>query len=165
MSVALTLIAAMDRNRLIGRDNALPWRLPADLQHFKKNTLNKIVLMGRKTWESLPGPLPQRDCLVLSRNADYVAEGAQVVTSVDAARAYAEAQGADELIIMGGENLYAQLIDQAQTLLLTEVDEAFEGDAWFPAFTKTDWQEIARDTHAPDEKNRYAYAFVTYIRS
>jgi dihydrofolate reductase len=102
---------------------------------------------------------------VLSRNADYVAEGAQVVTSVDAACAYAEAQGADELIIMGGENLYAQLIDQAQTLLLTEVDEAFEGDAWFPAFTKTDWQEIARHTHAPDEKNRYAYAFVTYIRS
>ena len=165
MPVSLTLIAAMDRNRLIGRDNALPWRLPADLQHFKKNTLNKIVLMGRKTWESLPGPLPQRDCLVLSRNADYVAEGAQVVTSVDAARAYAEAQGADELIIMGGENLYAQLIDQAQTLLLTEVDEAFEGDAWFPAFAKTDWREIARDAHAPDEKNRYAYAFVTYIRS
>lgn len=164
MPVALTLIAAMDRNRLIGRDNALPWRLPADLQHFKQNTLNKIVLMGRKTWESLPGPLPQRDCLVLSRNADYVAEGAQVVTSVDAARAYAHAQGADELIIMGGENLYAQLIDQAQTLLLTEVDEVFEGDAWFPVFAKTDWQEIARDAHVPDEKNAYRYAFVTYIR-
>jgi len=164
MPVSLTLIAAMDRNRLIGRDNALPWRLPADLRHFKKNTL-KIVLMGRKTWESLPGPLPERDCLVLSRNADYVADGAQVVTSVDAARAYAEAQGANELIIMGGENLYAQLIGQAQKLILTEVNDAFEGDAWFPAFAKADWQEIARDAHVPDEKNRYAYAFVTYIRS
>jgi len=165
MPVSLTLIAAMDRNRLIGRDNTLPWRLPADLQHFKQNTLGKIVLMGRKTWESLPGPLPERDCLVLSRNADYVADGAQVVTSVDAARAYAEAQGANELIIMGGENLYAQLIGQAQKLILTEVNDAFEGDAWFPAFAKADWQEIARDEHVPDEKNRYAYAFVTYIRS
>ncbi len=165
MAVSLTLIAAMDRNRLIGRDNALPWRLPADLQHFKQNTLGKIVLMGRKTWESLPGPLPQRDCLVLSRNSEYAAAGAKVVASVDEARAYAAAQGAPELIIMGGENLYAQLIGEADRLLLTEVDDAFEGDAWFPNFATTDWHEVARETHAPDEKNAYRYAFVEYRRA
>jgi dihydrofolate reductase len=165
MAISLTLIAAMDRNRLIGRDNALPWRLPADLQHFKKNTLGKVVLMGRKTWESLPGPLPQRDCLVLSRNGNYVAEGAKVVASVDVARAYAVAQGAEELVIMGGENLYAQLIDQASKLILTEVDGSFEGDAWFPAFSKAEWREVTREVCRPDEKNRYDYAFVEYVRT
>ena len=165
MTVSLTLIAAMDRNRLIGRDNALPWRLPADLQHFKANTLGKIVLMGRKTWESLPGPLSQRDCLVLSRNPNYVAEGARVVGSVDEARAYVEAQGANELVIIGGENLYAQLIDQAHKLILTEVDEVFEGDAWFPKFSADEWRETERDVRLPDEKNTYHYAFVTYART
>ncbi|HEY5790823.1 MAG TPA: dihydrofolate reductase, partial [Gammaproteobacteria bacterium] len=127
----LALIAALDRNRLIGRDNALPWHLPADLQHFKRLTLGKPVLMGRRTWESLGRPLPGRHNIVLSRDPAFRAEGATVVGSLDAAL---EAAGdAAEAMVIGGAAFYATMLPRARRLYLTEVDGEFDGDAWFPA--------------------------------
>jgi len=158
----LALIAALDRNGLIGRDNALPWHLPADLQHFKRTTLGKPIVMGRKTWESLGRPLPGRHNIVLTRDPGYRAEGATVVTSIDAA--LAAAGDADEVMVIGGAALYATLLPRADRLYLTRIDAAFEGDAWFPEVAPDEWREVAREVHAPDERNPYPYTFVTLER-
>jgi dihydrofolate reductase len=158
----LALIAALDRNGLIGRDNALPWHLPADLQHFKRTTLGKPILMGRKTWESLGRPLPGRHNIVLTRDPGYRVEGATVVTSLDAA--LAAAGDADEVMVIGGAALYATLLPRADRLYLTRIDAAFAGDAWFPEIALDEWREVARETHAPDERNPYPYTFVTLER-
>ena len=158
----LALIAALDRNGLIGRDNALPWHLPADLQHFKRTTLGKPIVMGRKTWESLGRPLPGRHNIVLTRDPGYTAEGATVVTSVDAA--LAAAGDVDEVMVIGGAALYATLLPRADRLYLTRIDAAFEGDAWFPEVDPGDWREVAREAHAPDERNAHAYSFITLER-
>ena len=159
----LALIAALDRNRLIGRDNALPWHLPADLQHFKRLTLGKPVLMGRRTWESLGRPLPGRRHIVLSRDPAFRAEGATVVGSLDAAL---EAAGdAAEAMVIGGAAFYATMLPRARRLYLTEVDGEFDGDAWFPALDPAQWREVARECHAADAKNAHGYCFVTLERS
>lgn len=158
----IALIAALDRNGLIGRDNALPWRLPADLQHFKRLTLGKPIVMGRLTWESLGRPLPGRHNIVLTRDPAYHAEGASVVHSIDAALAAAGA--VDEVMVIGGAALYRTLLPRAARLYLTRIDAAFDGDAWFPEVDPAAWREVARETHAPDERNPYPYAFVTLER-
>jgi dihydrofolate reductase len=159
----LSLIAAMARNRVIGIDNKLPWHLPADLQHFKATTLGKPMIMGRKTWESLPGLLPGRPHIVVSRDPGYVAEGAQVADSLEAAIALA-GELADEAMIIGGANLYAQALPLADRLYLTLVDAELEGDAWFPDFDEDDWRLDAREDHAPDDRNPYPYRFLSYTR-
>lgn len=158
----LCLIAALDRNGLIGRDNALPWRLPADLQHFKRLTMGKPIVMGRLTWESLGRPLPGRHNIVLTRDPAYRAEGASVVHSIDAALAAAGA--VDEVMVIGGAALYRTLLARAARLYLTRIDAAFDGDAWFPEIDPAAWREVAREAHAPDERNPYPYAFVTLER-
>lgn len=160
----LTLIAAMARNRVIGIANRLPWHLPADLQHFKAATLGKPMIMGRKTWESLPGLLPGRPHIVVSRDPGYVAEGAQVAHSLEAAIRLA-AGNADEVMVIGGAHLYAQALPLADRLCLTLVDAEPEGDAWFPEFDQADWQLESREDHPADERNRYAYSFLSYRRS
>ena len=157
----LSLIVAMDNNRLIGRDNQLPWRLPADLQHFKATTMGKPIVMGRKTWESLGRPLPGRTNIVITRNEDYLAEGAVVVHSLQAALAEADAE---EVMVIGGANLYAQALPQVDRLYLTRVDGDFKGDAWFPEFSESEWLLSATEAHEPDEKNPHAYRFDTYNR-
>lgn len=162
MPVKIALIAALDRNGLIGRDNALPWHLPADLQHFKRTTLGKPILMGRLTWESLGRPLPGRHNIVLTRDAAYRAEGATVVDSIDAA--LAAAGDADEAMVIGGAAFYRAMLPRADTLYLTRIDAAFEGDAWFPELDPTQWRETARETHAADARNPHPYAFVTLER-
>jgi dihydrofolate reductase len=159
----IALIAALDRNGLIGRDNALPWQLPADLQHFKRTTMGKPILMGRKTWESLGRPLPGRHNIVLTRDPAYRAEGATVVDSIDAA--LAAAGDAEEVMVIGGSAFYRAMLPQATRLYLTRIDAEFEGDAWFPEIDARDWQETARESHAPDERNPHPYAFVTLERS
>jgi len=159
----LSLIWAMDRNRLIGRDNALPWKLPADMAWFRKNTMGKPILMGRKTYDSIGRPLPGRTNLILTRQQGLQVEGCTVVNTVE--EALAAVSDADEVMVMGGAEIYAQLFDQADRLYITEIDGEFEGDAWFPAFDRSAWQEIARESHAPDEKNAYTYAFMILERA
>jgi len=154
----LSIIAAMDRKRLIGRENQLPWHLPADLQHFKKITMGKPIIMGRKTWESLGRPLPGRTNIVITRNQGYKAEGATVVHSLDAA--LLAAGDAEEAMIIGGANLYKQALPDADRLYLTKVDGEFEGDAWFPELDMSMWDPVQTEAHGPDEKNRHAYQFM-----
>lgn len=156
----LSLIAAMSRSRVIGHNNRLPWRLPADLQHFKQLTLGKAMIMGRKTWESLPGLLPGRRHIVVTRNPDYQATGAEVAHSL--AEAISLVGDEAEAMLIGGADLYAQALPIAQRLYLTEIDVDVEGDAFFPPFSRDDWRELCRERHQPDEKNPYPYQFVTY---
>lgn len=158
----LALIAAMSRGRVIGKGNALPWHLPADLAHFKRTTLGKPVLMGRYTHESIGFALPGRLNLVLSRDPAYRAEGCTTVTSVDAA--LAAAGDAPELMVIGGAQLYAALLPKASRLYLTEIDADFDGDAHFPAWDPAAWCEIDSERHTPDARNPYRYRFVTLER-
>lgn len=165
MSVALTLIAALDRNRAIGRGNALPWHLPDDLKRFKALTLGKPVLMGRKTAESLGRALPKRRNLVLTRSVRVPFEGMEAVDSIDAAIALAQADGAAELCVIGGGELYALALPRAARMHLTHVETAVDGcDAFFPAFDPTEWRVVAREAHCADEKHAFAFEFVDYAR-
>ncbi|WP_411887876.1 dihydrofolate reductase [Hydrocarboniphaga effusa] len=158
----LELIAALDENNLIGKDGDLPWRLPADLQHFKRLTLGKIVLMGRKTWQSLGRPLPQRENWVITRDAGFEAPGATVFSSLDAALAAGD--GLDTIMVIGGAELYRQTLDRADVLHLTRVQARVEGgDTWFPPIPPG-FVETAREPHAADERHAYAYSFITLER-
>ena len=158
----LTLIAAVARNGVIGKDNALPWHLPADLKHFKALTMGHTVIMGRKTWESLPEkfrPLPGRQNIVVTRNAGYAAAGATLVNSL--ADAVAATLGSEAFVI-GGAELYRAALPLADRLQLTEIDADFEGDTRFPARDPAQWREVARALQVDD--NGLACAFVSYQR-
>jgi len=161
MKPRITLIAAVAANGIIGRDNRLPWHLPEDLKHFKALTMGHPMIMGRKTWESLPGRLPGRPHIVISRNPDYRAEGASVVTSL--AAAIAAAGDTDEVFVIGGAELYGQALAIADRLQLTEIAADVEGDARFPAYDRAAWQETAREQHRAE--SGLGYAFVTYERN
>lgn len=162
----LTLIAALARNGVIGRDNTLPWRIPEDLQRFKALTLGHPVIMGRKTWNSLGRPLPGRQNIVISRDPAYEATGAITATSltqaVAQARAQTTAQAKAEIFIIGGAEIYQLALPQAQRLQLTQIEADIEGDAYFPSFDCTQWRETWREAHQTAEGLRYA--FVTYER-
>lgn len=154
MSLPLCLIAAMGENRVIGVDNQLPWRLPGDLKYFKARTLGKPVVMGRKTWDSLGRPLPGRLNLVVSRQAGLQLEGAEVFASLPAAlqraQAWAQEQGVDEVMLIGGVQLYEQALPLAERLYLTRVALSPVGDAWFPPFEGPQWQRTACTEHAAE---------------
>jgi dihydrofolate reductase len=158
----ISLIAAVATNRVIGHRNRLPWRLPADLQHFKRVTMGKPVVMGRKTWESIGRPLRGRVNIVISRDTALQAEGCVVVHSVE--QALEAAAGADEIMIMGGAELYAQALPRADRLYLTEVRADVQGDVWFPDIDRGDWIEVSRERHCADEKNDHDYEFVVLDR-
>lgn len=161
----LSLIAAMDVNRVIGVDNTLPWHLPADLKHFKSVTMGKPILMGRKTYESIGKPLPGRENIVLSRQSDFLAQGCKVVQSLEAALAYADNElHADELMVIGGAQLYEAMLAVADRLYLTEVDTSVKGDAYFPEINRCEWTETDWQEHTADEKNAYNYNFLTLER-
>lgn len=163
----ISLVVAMDDNRLIGRDNALPWRLPDDLKQFKRLTLGKTVLMGRKTWDSLGRPLPERANWILTRDPQFRAEGARVFYSLDAVlAAFAEAAGADgELMVIGGAELYRQTLPLAQTVHLTEVHARVDGgDTWFPALDPGEWERAEVERHEADERHAHAFSFVRLQR-
>jgi len=159
----ISLIAAMADNRVIGRDNRLPWRLPADLRHFRKITLGKPVVMGRKTWESIGRPLPGRTNIVVTRDPDYLAEGCVVAHSVD--EALTACAGSEEVMVIGGANLYQQLLDRADRLYLTRVRAEVEGDAWFPAFDAAQWREVEHESHRRDDANEFDYEFLLLERT
>lgn len=156
----LCLIAAVAGNGVIGRDNGLPWRLPDDLKHFKALTLGHPVLMGRKTWESLGRPLPGRENLIVTRNLAYQASACRVVHSLP--EALAACAGKALAFVIGGGELYAQALPLADTLYLTEVQTAVEGDAYFPDFDRTRYIETERRHHDADEAHAWAFDFVTY---
>jgi len=153
----------MARNRVIGRDNKLPWHLPADLRHFKELTLGKPIVMGRKTWESLPGLLPDRRHIVVTRRQDYVAQGAETAADLDAAIALAG--NVDEIMIVGGATLYAEALPVADRLYVTLVDAEIDGDACFPDFDMGAWKVIEESGMPADEKNRYDLRFLTLERA
>ena len=152
----------MDRNRLIGSRNQLPWHLPADLAHFKKVTMGKPIIMGRKTYESIGRPLPGRTNIVLTRSADFTADGVSIVASLEQALAMVAAE--DEAVIIGGSSIYELALPQVDRLYLTYIENSFEGDAWFPEFSDDDWVEVDSKTHAADDKNKYDCRFVTLER-
>lgn len=159
----LALIAACARGGVIGIDNRLPWHLPEDMKFFRETTRGKPVIMGRKTWESLPDafrPLPGRRNIVVSRNPGYVAPGASVVASLP--EALAAASYADIAFVIGGAELYRQALPLADRLLLTEIDQAYEGDAFFPDFDRSAWHETAREPRIAE--SGLPFAFVTYKR-
>ena len=157
----ITLVAAVAQNRVIGRDNQMIWHIPEDFAFFKCFTSGKPVLMGRKTWDSLPRkPLPNRRNIVVSRQAGWQAEGAEVFADVQAA--LSACADAPEIIVMGGEQIYAQTLALATDLRLTEVALRPEGDAFFPEFSPSEWREAARETHT--SANGTGYAFVHYTR-
>ncbi len=142
----------------------MPWHLPADLAHFKRVTLGKPVLMGRKTFESIGRPLPGRRNLVISRNSDYRADGVEVVGSVEAALALLAGSSVEELMVIGGGHLYAEMLPSADCLYLTQIDLTVEGDTRFPAFDDGQWQRIACESHPADEKNPHPYSFEIWQR-
>lgn len=161
----LVLIAALDRRAAIGKDNALPWHLPDDLKRFKQLTLGKPLLMGRKTAESLGRALPGRRNLVLTRSGRVPFEGMQAVDSVDAALREAEGDGADELCVIGGAEIYTLCMPIADTLHLTHVDTVVEGaDTFFPAFDPDAWRPQSREMHRADARHAFGFEFVDYLR-
>jgi dihydrofolate reductase len=165
-SIDFVLLAALDRNHAIGRDNELPWRLPDDLKRFKALTLGKPVLMGRKTAQSLGRALPGRLNLVLTRSGQVPFEGMQPVASLEDAQGLAIENSARELCVIGGGEIYALCLPLATRMHLTHVDTVVEGaDAFFPRFDASQWRVIAREPHGADERHRFAFEFVDYERA
>ncbi len=162
----LTLVAAVADNGVIGRDQALPWRLPDDLKRFKALTLGKPVLMGRRTWASLGRPLPGRDNLVLTRDREFAAlpaaRGAQVVYSL--AEALARCAGASEVAVIGGAEVYREALPFAERLEITRVHTQVAGDTWFPPLAPAEWQSVEREWHAADARHDFAMTFETLVR-
>lgn len=151
----------MGRNRGIGLHGRLPWRLPAELQHFKRTTMGKPIVMGRKTWDTIGRALPGRQNIVVSRNAMLAADGCEVVTSlVDAI----EAAQAFEVMIVGGGELYRQAMPLASRMVLSLIDIEPESDTWFPDWDATEWQLVASQPHAPDAANPLAFEITEWLR-
>ena len=160
----VSLIAALDRNHAIGRGNALPWHLPDDLKRFKALTLGKPVLMGRRTAQSLGRALPGRSNLVLTRGGAVPFAGMQAVASLDEAKVIAAAEGAGELCVIGGGEIYRLLLDKASDLYLTWVDTEVVADTHFPEVDPAQWQEVDSQPHAADERHAFAFRFAHYVR-
>jgi dihydrofolate reductase len=162
----LSLLAALDREFAIGKDNSLPWHLPADLKRFKALTLGKPLLMGRRTAESLGRALPGRRNLVLTRSGRVPFEGMQAVASLDEALRWAGEDPAGELCVIGGGEIFAMALPSAARMHLTWVDTVVAGaDAFFPRFDPAQWQVVAREVHAADAKHAFAFEFVDYERA
>ena len=159
----ISLIAAIDRGRVIGMDNAMPWHMPADLKHFKRITLGKPVVMGRKTFDAIGRPLPGRTNIIVTRDPDWRAEGCVVVYSVE--QALQAAAGADEVMVIGGANLFEQLLPRATRIYLTEIKADFAGDSYFPVLPPGHWLERERQDHPADTGNPYPYSFVILDRA
>ena len=158
----ISIIVAMDKKGVIGLEGDLPWRLSADLKHFKAITMNKPLIMGRKTHESIGRPLPGRQNIVLTHAKDFDAEGCTIVHSLD--DAFQTAGDVDEVMIMGGAGIYAEALSHANRLYLTEVHADLSGDVYFPEFDKGEWVELERQDHSADEKNDFDYSFVVLER-
>jgi dihydrofolate reductase len=164
----VVIVAALARNRVIGRDNRLIWRLKSDMKHFRALTMGKPMIMGRKTFDSIGKPLPGRQTIVITRDAGLEIPGVEVVTSLTAAREAAaraaREMGVNEVIVAGGAEIYAAFLPEAERLELTEVALSPPGDALFPEFSVSDWREIRKIGHKAGPDDETDFAFVTYAR-
>ena len=158
----ISIIAAMDKNNLIGQGSRLPWRLPADMKHFRRHTLGKPVVMGRKTFESIGKPLPKRTNIIMTHDHDYQTEGCVVVHSIK--EALNTAGGCEEIMVIGGASIYELFLPKAGRFYMTYIHGCFEGDVYFPTFDIADWQEVKRVDCQPDEKNPHPYSFLCLHR-
>jgi len=162
----IVLIAAFAQNRVVGINNSLPWHLPEDLKYFKRTTTGKAIIMGRKTYDSIGRPLPNRTNIVISRNSELKIEGVKVVDSLQAAIDLAKEvnfiNGVEEVMVIGGASIYEEALPQADRLYITHVHAEVKGDAYFPEVDFSQWQEISRDDYAASESNPYDYSFVVY---
>lgn len=165
-SPRLSLLVAMAKNRVIGRDNKLPWHLPADLKHFKFLTMGQTIVMGRKTYESIGKPLPGRANIIVTRQTGYEVPGTTVVNSIDDALLICERTRPinGEIFIIGGEELYRQTLKICQRIYITEIQRDFEGDAYFPEFDPSEWEETQRDKHISENDTNLEYHFVILDR-
>lgn len=162
-----SIIVAVGENNVIGKDNALIWHLPADMKYFKEKTTGHCIITGRKNYESIPEkfrPLPNRTNIVITRQHDYQAPGAIVVSSLEAALDKAKEIESEEIFIIGGGEIFKQSIPHTNRIYLTQIHHSFEGDVFFPELNKKDWEEISRVDFQPDEKNKYAYSFIILER-
>jgi dihydrofolate reductase len=163
----LSLIAAVGKNGIIGSNGDLPWHLPADMKFFSKTTRGHHVLMGRKNFESIPAkfrPLPGRPNIIVTRNSEYTADGAHVVSSIDAGISYAKHRGEEELFIIGGGEIYQQTIDQAERMYLTHVNAQPEGETHFPSFDPEEWNKEEILYHPKDDIHNYSFQICVYTR-
>lgn len=158
------IIAAMGHDRVIGYRNQLPWHLPADLAHFKSLTLNQTIVMGRKTYQSIGKPLPQRTNIILTRDPNFTAPGCLVYPSLEVAMQADSSNNRTPLWIIGGANLYAQALPYTHMMHLTMVEITTPGDTFFPVWQANEWQVLQQEQHAADAKNAYAYRFMTLQR-
>lgn len=161
MNKSITLVAAMGRNRAIGLDGKMPWHIPAELQHFKLLTMGKAILMGRKTWESIGRPLPGRQNIVISRNPGFVANGADLADSLQSA---IKMSRSDEIMVIGGGQLYALALPLATRMVLTLIDIEPQADTWFPEWDMNDWRQIGERQFPADTDNPLAYRIVELVR-
>jgi dihydrofolate reductase len=158
----ISIIVAASRNHVIGKDNQLIWRLSADLKRFKALTTGHTIIMGRKTFESIGKPLPNRHSVIITRQEEYKVEGCTVVHSLEEALEAAKKE--EKVFIIGGGSIYKEAIDKADSLYLTLVHHNFEGDTFFPEVNAKEWISVAREDCLPDEKNQYPYSFIDYKR-
>lgn len=163
-----SMIVAMSENRVIGINNKLPWYLPNDLKYFKQVTMGKPIIMGRKTFESIGKPLPGRTNIIITRNKDWQAQGVKVAHSLEQAyelaEAIAEIDGQNELMIIGGDQIYQSSLPDIDRIYLTQVHADVNGDAWFPEVDWSQWQELGREDYAAEGPNPYDYSFIVYER-
>ncbi|GAB3648044.1 dihydrofolate reductase [Echinicola sediminis] len=164
--LTVSIIVAKAKNNVIGKDNQLIWRLSADLKHFKQYTTGHYIIMGRKTYESMGKPLPNRTSVVITRNPEYkIPEGHHTVGGLKEALELAAKNGQDKVYVIGGGEIYRQAIPLTDELIVTEVDCQPEGDTFFPPINSSEWEKISEEAHTKDDKNEFDYSFITYKRS
>ncbi|MDR4925993.1 dihydrofolate reductase [Peribacillus sp. YIM B13472] len=155
----ISLIVAMDQNRVIGKNNELPWHLPADLQYFKKVTMGHPIVMGRKTFESIGRVLPGRENVIVTRNQDFKAEGCVVLHDIAQIKTFADNRD-EEVFVIGGAEIFKEILPVTDRLYITEIHETFEGDTFFPVIDENHWDKISSNPGSIDEKNRYSHDFI-----
>jgi len=161
----ISIIAALGRHNIIGANNALPWNLPADMEHFKELTKNKPIIMGSKTFESIGMALPKRDNIILTRDPEYNAPDCKLADSIEKALELASegemGKKSGEIMICGGASVYEQYLPMADKMYLTFIEHDFDGDSYFPEFNKTEWKETKKESHKAEGLNSYDYSFIT----
>ncbi|MBT2664399.1 dihydrofolate reductase [Bacillus sp. ISL-4] len=155
----ISLIVAMDQNRVIGKNNELPWHLPADLQYFKKVTMGHPIIMGRKTFESIGRVLPGRENVIVTRNQGFKAEGCVVLHDIEQIKTFADSRD-EEVFVIGGAEIFKEILPVTDRLYITEIHETFEGDTFFPVIDENQWDKISSSPGSIDEKNRFAHDFI-----
>ncbi len=163
--MTVSIIVAASQNDVIGNDNKLPWHLPADMKYFKTVTTGHCIIMGRKTFEALGKPLPNRTNIIITRQEDFSAQGCVVVNDIKHAIDYAKSTGDTECFIIGGGDVFVQSLIWAERIYLTRIAHKFEGDTFFTKPDSDDWELVKEERHTPDEKNKFSYSFQVYDRN